>query len=102
MRSDVLYTLPGRPALSPDPAPGVQRAAVDAGGRAQAEAAEGEPHGSLSGRQVEVHGLQSRPELNGERGEAMAYDQGKGRYAVQLSDGGAPLLLKPENLRPVS
>ena len=39
----------------------------------------------------------------GKRGEAKEYDQRRGRYAVQLDEGGAPLLLKPENLmsRPV-
>lgn len=56
---------------------------------------------SLSqGASVVVHGLEGRPELNGQPGVVGKYDEAKGRYAVQLGGGGAPMLLKAENLLP--
>ena len=41
----------------------------------------------LNGRRVRIGGLTARPDLNGRRGVAIAYDAPSGRYAVQLEDG---------------
>ena len=48
-----------------------------------------------------IHGLEGRPELNGQIGTVAKFDETKGRYAVQL-EGGAPMLLKQDNLAPLS
>ena len=47
---------------------------------------------------VEVHGLQSRPELNGRRGRVVAYDADKGRCGVQLPGSEKVFALRPVNL----
>ena len=57
-----------------------------------------EPRPSLRGKAVMVLGLEGRPELNGQRGVVGVFDAAKGRYAVQFDAGGAPMLLKPDNL----
>ena len=53
---------------------------------------------ALSGRRVMVVNLEGRPELNGQRGVAGAFDTVKGRYATQLDGGGSSILLKADNL----
>ena len=76
-----------------------------AGGPADAGAPASEPQpaagtagSSLVGRKVLVLALEGRPELNGQIGLVKAYDEAKGRCAVQLEGGGTPMLLKPDNL----
>lgn len=56
---------------------------------------------ALVGVEVVLHGLQSRPELNGARGQCKRYDvrQGVGRYAVRLAGSHETLLVKPANMR---
>ena len=48
---------------------------------------------------VEVHGLASKPELNGRRGRAIELDHASGRYHVILINSGETVALKPANLR---
>ena len=51
----------------------------------------------LVGRKVSISGLASRPELNGAKGIAIAFDDAKGRYTVRL-DSGENCSLKPTNV----
>ena len=51
----------------------------------------------LVGRQVTISGLNSRPELNGKQGLAIAFHDDKGRYNVRLQSN-ETILLKPSNL----
>ena len=53
--------------------------------------------GKLSGKWVEISGLQGRAELNGTRAIALQFNRTKQRYAVQLSNAEV-VLLKPSNL----
>ena len=53
---------------------------------------------TLLGRRVALRELQSRPELNGQEGMAMTFDEAKGRYGVHLEGSGTVLALKPDNL----
>ena len=84
-------------ALEASAGAGASSAASDAvaGGPKGASAAD--PAG-LGGQTVTVTGLEAKPELNGTIGVVGAYDAAKGRYAVKLEGGGAPMLLKPDNL----
>merc|ERR1712048_341213 len=41
---------------------------------------------------VEIHGLQSKPELNGKRAEVLGFDTNAGRY-MALSQGPSPAML---------
>jgi len=52
----------------------------------------------LLGKRVVVNGLQAKPELNGRHGIASDFVESKGRYAVNLEDGGGSFALKPDNL----
>jgi hypothetical protein len=47
---------------------------------------------------VEVHGLHSAPELNGQTGVVRSYDSGKQLFVVEL-EGVGEKGLKPSNLR---
>jgi hypothetical protein len=47
---------------------------------------------------VIIDGLQSKPELNGTYGTMQSFDDGTGRWNVQLEDSGSVLALKPANL----
>ena len=49
------------------------------------------------GKRVEITGT-SRSDLNGKKGEAVAFDMDRGRYRVRVR--GADLWLKPSNLLP--
>ena len=49
------------------------------------------------GMRVSISGLNSRPELNGTVGTAVSFEQGRGRYAVQLGSG-EKLAVKAGNL----
>jgi hypothetical protein len=51
----------------------------------------------LLGRSIRVHGLQARPEYNGESGKVVSVDHDKGRAGVCL-DSGPHLWIKPSNL----
>ena len=51
----------------------------------------------LAGSVVTIHGLQAKPELNGQRGRALKYDPKTGRLGVLIKDVGK-LALKPSNL----
>ena len=51
-----------------------------------------------AGDVVRVDGLMSKPELNGREARVLGYDEAKGRYGVQLVDGGTQLSLKPTNV----
>ena len=52
----------------------------------------------LVGKQVLVHGLVAKPELNDRTGTATGWDSERGRYTVRLQDGNT-VALKPANLR---
>ena len=47
---------------------------------------------------MHITGLQNRPELNGLEGRILGFDEGKGRYSVQLTRENRTLQLKPANL----
>ena len=57
--------------------------------------AQGKP-APLLGQRVELGGLSSRPELNGQRGVARSFEGG--RYAVALEGGGESVRVRPGNL----
>jgi len=48
---------------------------------------QGSPDTLTPGAAVRVSGIQSRPELNGQRGVCVQYDEKKGRWDVRLDDG---------------
>ena len=50
---------------------------------------------------VDVVGLQSKPELNGQRATIIGWDGGKGRHPCEMVVDGTRLLLKPSNLQSV-
>jgi len=54
----------------------------------------------LLGQRVELGGLTSRPELNGQRGVARSLEGG--RYAVALEGGGESVRVRPSNLSPAA
>ena len=54
-----------------------------------------------TGAAVALANLQSRPELNGTGGTVLAWDEGKGRYAVAAKCG-ERLMLKPACLLPAA
>lgn len=70
-----------------------------------AAAAEKADSGGYVGLRVEIHGLVSKPELNGSFGVACGWDPEASRYQVLLLDGleatpgGSYVALKPANLR---
>jgi curved DNA-binding protein CbpA len=47
---------------------------------------------------VKLHGLESRPELNGQRGTIIAWDPAKLRYNVYIMSTGKALSLRPSNV----
>jgi hypothetical protein len=53
----------------------------------------------LVGATVQMSGLQSRRDLNGELGEVTSYDHAKDRYAVRIQGSGEHILLKEASLR---
>lgn len=55
------------------------------------------PLGLAKGRRVTITGLAARPELNGQLGVVRAWNQAKGRAAVELHDG-TRVGVKPANL----
>ena len=46
---------------------------------------------------VTVLGVQSKPQLNGERVEVLNWDDSTGRYVVQVAGAQAPMALRPRN-----
>ena len=54
---------------------------------------------ALIGVRVAVHGLKSKPELNGRHGVCERVDSATGRCVVRLDRVEAPMLIKPSNLR---
>lgn len=50
----------------------------------------------LTGRKVVISGLLARPDLNGKVGDAISFDEAKGRYTVRIGD--EHIALKPTNL----
>ena len=57
------------------------------------------PNPLASGARVTVHGLQSKPELNGERAIVLEFDKTTGRYTTMLLSG-KEVALKPANVQP--
>jgi tetratricopeptide (TPR) repeat protein len=58
-------------------------------------------HSSISpllGRRVVINGLVAKPELNGRTGTALTFDEGKGRYSVELDKTCISFLIKSCNL----
>ena len=53
--------------------------------------------GYQGGVRVTVVGVQSKPELNGERVEVLSWDDSTGRYVVQVAGAQAPMALRPRN-----
>lgn len=54
----------------------------------------------VSGQRVCISGLQGRPELNGQTVVVMGFDQGKGRWLVQLNST-SQMSIKPGNLQSI-
>ena len=54
------------------------------------------------GTNVQLRGLQAKPELNGQRGVVTGFEASSGRCSVQLEDGRGPYKIKPENLEEVT
>jgi ankyrin repeat protein len=54
----------------------------------------------LLGRRVVINGLVAKPELNGRTGTAVSFDDGKGRYSVELDSTSSSFKIKPCNLLP--
>ena len=52
----------------------------------------------LVGQRVAIEGISAKPELNGQKGVAIGFDDSKGRYNVKL-DSGAVVAIKPNNLQ---
>ena len=50
-----------------------------------------------AGDRVELHSLQAKPEYNGRSGTLVAFDDGSGRWQVDLVGGGS-LIVKASNL----
>lgn len=50
------------------------------------------------GRRVELHSLQAKPELNGQRGTVIEFDRLSGRFSIALYNGSPPVALKPANV----
>ena len=57
--------------------------------------------GKIVGLNVELYGLQAKPQLNGQRGVVTGVDVASERFAVKLDDGRGPFHLKPGNLKEV-
>lgn len=55
----------------------------------------------LVGQRVKIDGLVAKPELNGTEGLALSFDDGKGRYNVQMDATGSSMALKPTALSAV-
>lgn len=53
--------------------------------------------GCQGGVRVTVVGVQSKPQLNGERVEVLNWDDSTGRYVVQVAGAQAPMALRPRN-----
>ena len=56
----------------------------------------------MSEKRVRIHGLMSKPELNGTYGTIRGFDKTSGRYMVRLEGTGGTIKLKPENVEPES
>ena len=56
------------------------------------------PMSNLVGTRVKLHGLSSRPELNGRQGKVLSFDAERGRAHVAVHMEPKPLSLKPANL----
>ena len=54
-----------------------------------------------TGTAVALVGLQSKPELNGQRGRIAGFDSAKGRYSVRLTDQSKTLQVKPANIEAI-
>jgi len=68
------------------------------GGRRRPSAAPKQPFYAMpKGTRVTVQGLSKAPEANGKAGQVLRYDEGKGRYEIELGDDEV-LSLRPLNL----
>ena len=67
-------------------------------GKASAALPMGSAPEFVTGTRVLIDGLKARPALNGVCGVVKDYDAARGRYAVQVLEGGEAVLLKPANL----
>ena len=56
-------------------------------------------HRALVGKRVRLHGLTTRPALNGAYGTVRGYDERKGRCAVRIDGSGESCSIRPANLR---
>ena len=105
--SDYSDIMAGFVAMGHDPAELEAKATADAAKWEQREKAkEGEelakhPHLALLNHRVKVDGLIGRPELNGQFGKAVAFDDEKGRFAIKLEGSRERVLLRPANLEKV-
>ena len=54
---------------------------------------------SLESLQVQVQGLVGKPELNGQTGIALAFDEQKERYHVKLDGSGETVSIHQKNLK---
>ena len=77
---------------------GLSLSKVTAGGRVASTKTARVNRGIVAGDRVRIHGLVSRPELNGRAGTATVLTEGSGRWAVQLKDRAAAISVKIANL----
>ena len=54
--------------------------------------------GALLNQRVMIQDLGARPDLNGQFGVAVSYDQFGGRYTVEVDGGGGQIALKANNV----
>ena len=103
----LLHVLPrGVPSWGPPPAPAASAVPDGARSSASASAASAAPaddavsdaNGFAVGQHIEICGLASRADLNGQVGEILAPGASSGRYPVQLFNGSASVRIKPANL----
>ena len=95
--SSASSTTPAKAAPSPTPAAAVAEAAKTALSSAPAAATAVTPVPFALGTAVRLCGLQSKPELNGQRARVVGWDEAKGRCNVALR-GGKMLQIRPANI----
>lgn len=84
----------GRPGMDPFGGFGGMGGSMNVGRTSNAKRYDAIPAGTI----VSLKGLISKPERNGDRGEILQYQQGEGRYIVQIEDSDETIKVRPSNL----
>ena len=79
-------------APAPAPAPAAEAPAQEGGASSSAAA-----HPFANGTEIELSGLTSKPEFNGQLGKVVRFDERRGRYNIRLNDGRS-LHARPANV----